>query len=173
MGRFLKGEPEAPKSLHNLRSLRKTNSNGPEHEGPKFKRGDAEGSEGGIEGCADSERQDLAPQSEYDPGRETASCQPGKSLENFRSLGKNNSSGPGPETPKFTKGDADGNEGGTEGCADSERQDPAPQSEYDPGRETASCHPGHFLEAPFSSQVKDGHLMATAHAVVALPKHAR
>ena len=57
MGRFLKGEPEAPKSLENLRSLRKNNSNGPEHEAPKFKKGDAEGNEGVIEGCANCERQ--------------------------------------------------------------------------------------------------------------------
>ena len=38
-------------------------------------RGDAEGTEGVTEGWADLERQDLAPRSAHDPGRETASCQ--------------------------------------------------------------------------------------------------
>ena len=62
--RFMSPRPR--KSLENLRYLRKKNSSGPEHEAPKFKRGDAEGTEGIIEGWADPERQDLSPQSAHD-----------------------------------------------------------------------------------------------------------
>ena len=40
-------------------------------------RGDAEGTEGVIEGWADLERQDLAPRSAHDLGRETGSSHPG------------------------------------------------------------------------------------------------
>ena len=69
--------PRPRKSLENLRYLRKKNSSGPEHEAPKFKRGDAEGTEGVIEGWADPERQDLSPQSAHDLGMQTGSCHPG------------------------------------------------------------------------------------------------
>ena len=135
--------PRPPKSLENLRSLRKNNSNGPEHEAPKFKRGDAEGTEGVIEGLADPERQDLSPQSAHDPGRETGSCHPGL-LSLWRTLGLLARTTAMDLDLRLlsSRGDAEGTEGVIEGWADLERQDLAPQSAHDPGRETGSCHPG-------------------------------